>query len=82
MPTILRVGSLDIAINLRDEHEPPHVHVRHPDGTIVVVLDECTGTVWTRHSKGNISSSEIRRIMSIVDEHFEMIVATWSFYHR
>jgi hypothetical protein len=82
VPTILRVGSLDIAINLRDEHEPPHVHVRHPDGTIVVVLDASTGTVSTRHSKGKISSSEIRRIISIVEEHFEMIITTWSFYHR
>ncbi|HTD33223.1 MAG TPA: DUF4160 domain-containing protein [Candidatus Elarobacter sp.] len=82
MPTIVRMGSIAIAINIRDEHEPPHVHVRHPDGTIVVVLHEATHTVSTRSTKGRITSAEIRRITSIVEDHFEMIITTWSFYHR
>jgi hypothetical protein len=43
VPTILRVGKLRIAILTRNEHEPPHVHVEHPDGTIVVFLDEKSG---------------------------------------
>jgi hypothetical protein len=82
VPTILRVGSIDIAINLRDEHEPPHVHVRHPDGSIVVVLDEASNTVSTRNGKGRIAAHEIRRIATIVEDHFERILAAWSFYHR
>ncbi len=42
MPTILRVGNLRIAIFTRNEREPPHVHVEHPDGALVVKLVEET----------------------------------------
>jgi Domain of unknown function (DUF4160) len=82
VPTTLRVGSLDIIINLRGEHEPPHVHVRHPDGFVIVVLDEATHTVWVRDANRRISGHEVRRVAAIVQQHFDLLLATWSFYHR
>ena len=82
MPTIVRIGSIAIAINIRDEHEPPHVHVWHPDGDVIVVLDEATRTVWVRDATKRMKANDVRRVASAVQDHFEMLLAAWSFYHR
>jgi Domain of unknown function (DUF4160) len=82
MPTVLRIGSMRFAIHLRDEHEPPHVHVDHPDGTVVVVLLEASRKTAVREAHGSVSAAEIRRITIIIEEHFETLLAIWSRYHR
>jgi hypothetical protein len=45
MPTVLRFGSMRFMIYL-DDHDPPHVHVKWPDGELVAVMDPATNTAW------------------------------------
>jgi hypothetical protein len=59
VPTVFRGGNVRVAVLTRNEHEPPHVHVEHPDGVIVVLLDEKTKTAQLR---------EATRKMKVADE--------------
>lgn len=82
MPTVLRYGSMRVQINIRDEHEPPHVHVRTNDGEVVVTLAESTHSVRVRTVKGPVRATDVAKIEIIVAAHFDMLVNTWSRYHR
>jgi hypothetical protein len=82
MPTILRVGNLRIAILTRNEHEPPHVHVEHPDGTIVVSLDERTHTATLRESSRRVRRGDVRQVVAIVDLYFDRLLDAWKQIHR
>jgi hypothetical protein len=77
VPTILRVGNLRIAILTRNEHEPPHVHVEHPDGTIVVFLDEKSRSARLREKSRNVKSADVRDVVAIVDRNFDHLLAAW-----
>jgi Domain of unknown function (DUF4160) len=82
MPTVLKFGSVRFAIHIRDEHQPPHVHVYHPDGTVVLILAETTREVRVRNVQGKLTTSDVSRMKTIAEEHFETLIAIWSRYHR
>jgi len=81
VPTILRVDDLRIAI-FTDDHEPAHVHVQHPDGIVVVLLDARTRRAVLRGRSRGVSARDTRRIVEIVGEHFETLFAAWERLHR
>jgi hypothetical protein len=82
VPTILRVGKLRIAILTRNEHEPPHVHVEHPDGTIVVFLDEKTRSARLREKSRGVKAIDVRYVVAVVDSNFDFLLAAWERIHR
>jgi hypothetical protein len=82
VPTILRVGKLRIAILTRNEHEPPHVHVEHPDGTIVVFLDEKSGSARLREASRSVKSNDVRGVVAVVDRNFDRLLTAWVEIHR
>ena len=82
MPTVLRFGSMRFEIHLRNEHEPPHVHVDLPDGEVVVVLDELNGTVSVRDKDRDVRAVDVARTVMIVTQHFDVLLELWSYYHR
>jgi hypothetical protein len=82
VPTILRVGKLRIAILTRNEHEPPHVHVEHPDGSIVVWLNERSREAKLRESSRRVRAGDVREAVAAVDRHFEILLAAWKRIHR
>jgi hypothetical protein len=82
VPTILRVGNLRIAILTRNEHEPPHVHVEHPDGTLVVLLDEKTRSARLREKSRNVKAVDVRNVVAVIDRNFDGLLAAWERIHR
>lgn len=82
MPTILRIHGFRIAILTRDEHEPPHVHVEHPSGTVVVLLDERSRQARLREKASGVAARDVRRVVEVVDEHFAELLAAWERIHR
>lgn len=75
MRTILRIDGFRIAILTRDEHEPPHVHVEHPNGTVVVLLDERSRQARLREKARGVAARDVRRVVEVVDEHFAELLA-------
>jgi Domain of unknown function (DUF4160) len=69
-------------IHLRNEHEPPHVHVDLPDGEVVLVLDELTGSVYVRDKDRAVRAVDAARAVTIVTQHFNVLLEIWSYYHR
>ncbi len=82
MPTILRAGKLRIAILTRNEHEPPHCHIEHPDGPIVVNLDEATGEAVLREAGRRVGKKDVSEALKIVNENFAGLLAAWEQIHR
>ncbi|GAC1404497.1 MAG: hypothetical protein NVSMB64_07810 [Candidatus Velthaea sp.] len=82
VPTVLRTGNIRIAVFTRDEHEPPHVHVEHPNGTVVVLLDEKAGAARLKEASRNMRARDIRAIVEFVDEHFDKLLTAWETYNR
>jgi hypothetical protein len=81
MPTVLRFGSMRFQIYV-DDHEPPHIHVKLPNGEVVVVLVESTLTVEVRSIGRKIREADVTSIIAVVSEHFETFLQIWSLYHR
>jgi hypothetical protein len=82
VPTVLRVGNFRISIMIRDEHEPPHVHVEHPDGKIVVLLDEISRQARVIRATRRLKSHDIGTIEDLIDCHFIELLAAWETIHR
>jgi len=69
-------------IYTRNEHEPPHVHVHLPDGEVVVILEEAVQAVILRDAARNVRTVDVARILAIAEDHFETLIAVWSYYNR
>lgn len=65
-----------------DDHEPPHVHVKLPDGEVIVVLVESTLTAEVRKVGRKVPEIHVARIITIVSQHFGTFLDSWSQYHR
>lgn len=81
LPTVLRVAGFRMVIFLPPrEHAPPHVHVRHVDGEVVIELG-------SRRQRGIIRSvfgmrdHDVRRAVAIVESHLEYLHDCWSQLH-
>jgi Domain of unknown function (DUF4160) len=69
-------------IFIRNQHEPPHVHVWTPDGDVVVNLIESTRTVEIRGVDRTVRELDAARVAVIAAEHFDNLMEVWSKYHR
>lgn len=75
MPTVLRVGGFTFSI-LPGDHDPPHVHVRHGGGSVVVSIE----SEAFRKVRG-ISEVNITRAIRIIREHRAELLALWIEWH-
>lgn len=62
------------------EHAPPHVHVRHAHGEVVIELGsrQQRGTI---RSVCGMSDHDVRRAVAIVESHLEHLHDCWSQHH-
>jgi len=76
MPTILRKDGYTFKIYLND-HTPAHVHVRKGKKEARVTLDglEIVSNI-------NFLSREVKRILEIIEEHQDELLAAWDEYHE
>jgi hypothetical protein len=72
MPTIGRIGSLDVMI-FRNDHDPPHFHVIGPDFSAKFTIAE-RGLM---SSKGRIRRSAIREVEEWGQKHQTALYPNW-----
>ncbi len=75
MPTVLRPGPYRLFCYSADRDEPPHIHVERDRNIAKLWLDP----VRLQRS-GGFSRSEVNRILDLVDEHRERLLASWKEY--
>lgn len=78
MPEIFRQGSFVVKVLLPPrEHGPSHVHVRCPDGTVIVDLEP----VRLREVYGPVKAATVREILHAVAERHDECLTAWSRHH-
>jgi hypothetical protein len=76
MPTVLRIGSYRFHFYSDEGDEPPHIHVRSPDGECKFWLDP----VELARNNG-IAAHELRTLERLVFEHREMLLEKFHEIH-
>lgn len=76
MPTVLRVGSYRFHFYSDESREPPHIHVRSPDGECKFWLEP----VSLAQNRG-IRARDLREIERLVFQHQRMLVQKYHEYH-
>lgn len=76
MPTVLRVDGFAIRIYLND-HTPAHIHVFKAENEARITLED-------QNVMSNIGfhNREISRILEIIEEHQDELLAAWDEYHE
>jgi hypothetical protein len=77
MPTVLRIGSLRFHFYSDEGTEPPHIHVRTPEGECKFWLEP----VALASVKG-IKPHEIREIERLVFAHHFVLINAYHDFHR
>ena len=77
MPTVLRIGSYRFHFYSDEGREPPHIHVRTPDGECKFWLE----SVALASVRG-IKSHEVRDIERLVFEHRTTLVSAYHEFQR
>jgi hypothetical protein len=72
MPTVLRVGAFRFHFYSDEGSEPPHIHVRGPDGECKFWLEPISLASAT-----GIKPHEIRTIERLVFEHKEVLISAY-----
>jgi hypothetical protein len=77
MPTVLRIGTFRFHFYSNETNEPPHIHVRSPDG-------ECKFWLEPVRLAGNrgIPPSQVRDIERLVFEHEAFLIEKYDEYHN
>jgi hypothetical protein len=79
MPEVFRHGSFVVRVLLPPrEHGPAHVHVRCPDGIVIVGLDPA---VELREIHGDVKQATVREILEAIAERQDECIAAWRKYH-
>ncbi|PYS23907.1 MAG: DUF4160 domain-containing protein [Acidobacteria bacterium] len=78
MPTVLRLGSLRFHFYSDERQEPPHIHVRTPDGECKFWLQP---TILLARNRG-VRPHEVRRIEQLVFEHQEFLRKAFDEHHN
>lgn len=65
MPTVLRIGRYRFHFYSDERQEPPHIHVRAPDGECKFWLEPAIGLASNR----GIAAHELYKIEKLVFEH-------------
>jgi hypothetical protein len=77
MPTVLRIGPYRFHFYSNEGSEPPHIHVRGPNG-------ECK--FWLAPvllaDGGAIRAQELRSIERLVHEHQAQLIEAWNDFER
>ena len=73
MPTVLRIGSFLFHFYSDEGAEPPHIHVRCPDGECKFRLM----TVALAHNRG-VSPNDLREIEKLVFENRQTLIDKYS----
>lgn len=81
MPTVTRIEGFEIRVLLRNEHNPPHVHVFKAGGECrVLVGDEAIRPeLWD--IVGGMSDRDALRAEALVGLYQAECVAAWRKYH-
>ena len=77
MPTVLRIGPFRFHFYSDERNEPPHIHVRGPDGEGKFWLEP----VSLASAKG-IKPHDVRVMERLVFEHREVLLSAYHEYHR
>jgi hypothetical protein len=77
MPTVLRIGAFRLHFYSDESSEPPHIHVRTPDGECKFWL----GKVRFARNHG-VRPTDLRAIERLVHEHGTLLLASCDDYHR
>lgn len=78
MPTVLRVGAFRFHFYSDERQEPPHIHVRSPDGECKFWLDPAIGLARNRGVRAN----DLRKIERLVFENYELLRKAFDEYHN
>ena len=78
MPTVLRLGSFRFHFYSDERQEPPHIHVRTPDGECKFWLEP---TIMLARNRG-VRPHDLRRIEQLVFEHSEVLRRAFDEYHN
>lgn len=76
MPTVLRVGPYRFHFYSDESREPPHIHVRSPDGECKFWLDR----VRLAGNRG-IPPQDLRQIERLVFRHQQSLVEAYHEHH-
>lgn len=77
MPTVLRVGSFRFHFYSDEGREPPHIHVRTPDGECKFWL---VPVILLAANKG-VRTHDLRQIENLVYEHQEELKKAYNERH-
>ena len=77
MPTVMRVGSYRFHFYSDERLEPPHIHVRTPDGECKFWLEP---TVTLAGNRG-LAAHELRTIERLVFDHRERLGDAYHEFH-
>ena len=77
MPTVLRVGSFRFHFYSNERDEPPHIHVRTPDG-------ECKFWLTSLRLAGNrgVRPVDLRAIKRLLFEHRPFLLSRYDDFHH
>jgi hypothetical protein len=77
MPTVLRIGAFRFHFYSDENNEPPHIHVRGPDGECKFWLDP----VVLSRNRG-MSPRTLRDIEQLVYEHQDFLKEKYGEFHQ
>lgn len=77
MPTVLRIGRYRFHFYSDERGEPPHIHVRTPEGECKFWLDP----IRLAKNRG-VRSHEVRSIERLVFEHRDFLMENYDEYHH
>lgn len=77
MPTVLRVGSFRFHFYSDEGKEPPHIHVRTPEGECKFWLEPISLA-----TSSGIKPHIVREIERLVFEHQLVLLAAYHEFHR
>jgi hypothetical protein len=79
MPTVIKIGHFRFHFYSDEGSEPPHIHVRSPDGECKFWLEP---TIFLASNRG-ISPHELRNVEKLVYENQDLLrTAYHEFHHR
>ncbi|MGH8588139.1 MAG: DUF4160 domain-containing protein [Gammaproteobacteria bacterium] len=77
MPTVMRIGSYRFHFYSDEGKEPPHIHVRTPNGECKFWLEPVSLA-----SVRGVKSHEVREIERLVFEHKTTLVSAYNEFQR
>jgi hypothetical protein len=77
MPTVLRVGSFRFHFYSDESDEPPHIHVRSPNGECKFWLEP----IALARNRG-LPADDLRTVERLVFEHQQFLIQKYHEYHH